>query len=78
MSKTIRLIWDFKGPNAEPTATHHCIHLKEFAINNNLTLQTSEVEMVNEFHYVAFLEVTEHEMAMVRDALKPHRGEIVA
>ena len=31
LERQIKLIWDFKGPDALETAKHHCIHLKEFA-----------------------------------------------
>jgi hypothetical protein len=30
----IRLLWDFYGPNAEPTAAHHRKHLAEFLERN--------------------------------------------
>ncbi|MBZ9628958.1 hypothetical protein LB456_07705 [Psychroflexus sp. CAK57W] len=30
MSRQNKLIWDFRGPNAEKTAEHHEIHLKDF------------------------------------------------
>lgn len=35
MQKRIKLIWDFKGPTSEKIATHHCIHLKEYAVIEN-------------------------------------------
>jgi len=31
MSRKIKLLWDFRGPDAKATAEHHTIHLKEFA-----------------------------------------------
>jgi len=30
MERQIKLIWDFRGPNALLTAQHHEIHLKDF------------------------------------------------
>ena len=31
MSRKIKLLWDFRGPDAKETAKHHTIHLKDFA-----------------------------------------------
>ena len=72
----LKLIWDFKGPDAERTAKHHAIHLKEFLRTNSLSLEISGSEKVSEMHSLAFLVVTRDEMPAVRDALKPHRGQL--
>ena len=74
--RIIKLIWDFKGDDAEQTAEHHIIHLKEFSIKEKLILNTTGVETLNEFHSIAFLNVMESEVFKVRDALIPHRAEI--
>ncbi|MGB0887609.1 MAG: hypothetical protein ACPGSL_05775 [Vicingaceae bacterium] len=76
-NRTIKLIWDFKGDEAEKTAEHHIIHLKEFSIKEKLLLSDVGVEKISEFHFVAFLNVKESEVFTVRDALIPHRAEIV-
>lgn len=76
MNRKIKLIWDFKGPTAKQTAEHHKIHLKEYAQNEKLTLQIVGTETINEMHSIAFLVVTEIQMKIVRDALKPHRGQL--
>ena len=75
-NRTIKVIWDFKGDDAEQTAKHHTIHLKEFSIKEKLILSDVGVEKMNEFHFIAFLNVMESEVFKVRDALIPHRAEI--
>ncbi|WP_158975906.1 hypothetical protein [Cellulophaga sp. L1A9] len=75
-SKKIKLIWDFRGPAAAKTAEHHVIHLKEFIATEKLQLNITDVLHLNDMYSLAFLVVEESEMLIVRDALKPHRGEI--
>ncbi|MFI8602951.1 hypothetical protein ACIGCP_00710 [Cellulophaga baltica] len=75
-TKQIKLIWDFRGPAAAKTAEHHVIHLKEFIAAEKLQLNITEVLHLNDMYSLAFLVVEESEMLKVRDALKPHRGEI--
>jgi hypothetical protein len=55
------------------TAEHHEIHLKEYiAIENYL----NRTEVKGEMQAIAFMVVTDEYMVQVRDALKPHRGEL--
>ncbi len=75
MEKKLKLIWDFRGPDAQKTAEHHEIHLKEFIQKEKLNQNITGVEMVSELYSVAYLVVDESEMITVRDVLKPHRGE---
>lgn len=74
--RKIKLIWDFKGPDGLETAKHHCIHLKEFAVIDNLTYHEVNHTTLNDFHTIAYIVVDEKDMKIYRDALKPHRGEI--
>lgn len=76
MSRKIKLIWDFRGPASAKTAEHHEIHLKEFIIAENLPLNITGFEIYNELHAIAYMVVTDENMIAVRDALKPHRGEL--
>lgn len=76
MSRKIKLIWDFRGPTAVKTAEHHEIHLKEFIVAEKLPLNITGFEAYNEMYAIAFMVVTDENMITVRDALKPHRGEI--
>ena len=76
MSRKIKLIWDFRGEVAAKTAEHHEIHLKEFIEAEKLELNITGFEVLNEMYAIAFMVVEEKDMIMVRDALKPHRGEV--
>ncbi|WP_299517424.1 hypothetical protein [uncultured Flavobacterium sp.] len=57
-------------------AEHHEIHLKEFIEAEKLQLNITGFEIYNEMQAIAFMVVTDENMIAVRDALKPHRGEI--
>lgn len=75
MEKRIKLIWDFRGIDALPTAEHHVIHLNEFAIKEKLENTFSGINPINELHCIAYILVKESDMLLVRDTLIPHRGE---
>lgn len=70
------MIWDFRGPTSAKTAEHHEIHLKEYIAIEKLPLEITGFEALNEMHAIAYIVVTDAEMIQVRDALKPHRGEL--
>lgn len=74
--RRLKLIWDFRGPVAFQTATHHEIHLKEYAQIEGLVETVTGVESQSDMHTFAFLVVNEDQMPPVRDALKPHRGQL--
>jgi hypothetical protein len=74
--RRLKLIWDFRGPSALKTAEHHVIHLKDYIKRSELKWDITGVEHINEMHSIAFLVVEESEMIRVRDALKPHRGQV--
>jgi hypothetical protein len=76
MPRQIKLIWDFRGEASAKTAEHHEIHLKEYINIENLPLNITGFEIKNEMHAIAFMVVNDENMISVRDALKPHRGEI--
>lgn len=76
MQKKIKLIWDFRGPASAKTAEHHEIHLKQYIAIEKLELNITGFETFGEIHAIAFMVVSEENMIVVRDALKPHRGEI--
>jgi len=76
MPKKIKLIWDFRGPASAKTAEHHEKHLKEFIAIERLLLNITGFSILNEMHATAFMVVEEPQMIIVRDALKPHRGEV--
>lgn len=74
--RKLKLIWDFKGPDGLKTAEHHAVHLKEFILAENYDDLTTGSEALHEFHAIAFLIVAEDQMKPLRDALKPHRGQV--
>ena len=76
MNRKIKLIWDFRGPEALPTAKHHAIHLKEFTMLEKLTYHEVDVTEFSEYFSVAFIVVDEKDMITYRDSLKPHRAEV--
>lgn len=76
MSRKIKLIWDFRGPASAKTAEHHEIHLKEYITIEKLSPNITGFKIINEMYAIAFMVVTDATMTQVRDALKPHRGEV--
>lgn len=76
MSDRIKLIWDFRGEAAFNTAKHHQIHLNEYVAIEKIPNTESGFQQISEHHSIAFLTVDKEIMIAVRDALKPHRGEV--
>jgi hypothetical protein len=76
MQRQIKLIWDFKGSVALETAKHHEIHLKEFISIHKIVSEITGFESISEMHAIAFMVVNEQDMIVIRDTLKPHRGEV--
>lgn len=75
MVKNVKLIWDFRGPDASRIAEHYCVHLAEYE-SGGKPLEKG-IQHVNPGHSIAYVIVPETEMRSVRDQLKPHRGEYV-
>ncbi|MCB0463061.1 MAG: hypothetical protein R2816_02960 [Flavobacteriaceae bacterium] len=74
--RNLKLIWDFKGPDALITAQHHEIHLKQYIEREKAPVTITGVETLNEMHSIAFLVVREDNMKPIRDAIKPHRAQV--
>ncbi|MFD1063555.1 hypothetical protein ACFQ1Q_09885 [Winogradskyella litorisediminis] len=74
--RQLKLIWDFRGPAGKKTAEHHLIHLKEYIEIENLDITITGTEDLSEMHSIAYLVVNEDKMKPIRDALRPHRGQI--
>ena len=72
----LKLIWDFRGPDAPKIAEHHVVHLKEYIATQQTELNIVRFEKITDFHFIAFMVVNENEMKPIRDALKPHRGQL--
>ncbi len=76
LERQLKLIWDFKGPHASKTALHHEIHLKDYITIEKLTLNITGTQDLSDMHSIAYMVVSDSEMKKVRDALKPHRGQL--
>jgi len=76
LDRKIKLIWDFRGPEAFEIAKHQYIHLEEFAVKENLHFHEIATKEISEMYCVAFITVKEKDMIIYRDALQPHRGEV--
>ncbi|WOD42580.1 hypothetical protein [Hwangdonia lutea] len=76
MMRKLKLIWDFRGPDALKIAEHHEIHLKDYIKLEKLNLNITGFEAISEMHAIAFMVVAEEQMKPIRDALKPHRGQV--
>ena len=76
MSRKIKLIWDFRGPNSLKIAEHHCLHLKEYAEMEKLHFYEIESTVISEMYTIAFIIIDEKNMDTSREALKPHRGQV--
>ena len=76
LMRKLKLIWDFKGPAGLKTAEHHLIHLKEYIQLEDLDITISGIETISDMHSLAYLVVDESKMKPIRDALKPHRGQV--
>jgi len=72
----IKLIWDFRGINAEKTDQHHQKHLNEFTEREGLKSVTCGIEKRGEAYFIAFITVLNEDLIKVRDVLRPHRGEL--
>lgn len=71
---TIKLIWDFRGPDAEATAKHHAIHLNDYAKKHLIESNISGFEKENDVHSIAYMHCSREQVIEIRDALKPHRA----
>jgi len=74
--RKLKLIWDFYGPDSSKIAEHHEKHLKEYVIMEKLDVTITGAETLGDMHTIAFMVVNEDQMKPIRDALKPHRGQV--
>ena len=74
--RKIKLIWDFRGPDALKIAEHHAKHLKEYIVIQNLNCELIGFENLTEVYAIAFMVVEEPDALSLRNTLKPHRGLI--
>lgn len=74
--RKLKLIWDFRGPAAQKIAEHHKIHLEDYIRIENIDNAFTGLETHSDMHSIAFMVLDEDKMPPVRDALKPHRGQV--
>lgn len=74
--RQLKLIWDFRGPDAHKIAQHHEKHLLEYCRQEQTAHLNTGCDILNEHHSIAYMVVNEDEMKPIRDALKPHRGQV--
>lgn len=71
MPPNLRLLWDFYGPSAEATATHHQKHMVEFLLKHSLS-GSPELER-DEGRVSVFLDLPSAVAEQVGRALRPRR-----
>lgn len=76
MNKRIKLIWDFRGPDANAIAEHHAKHLSQYVALEALDKNITGHQQFSGNHSIAYIVVDESRMIQVRDDLRPHRGEL--
>jgi len=72
----VKLIWDFKGPNAEHIAIHHVKHLEEYVVAEKLQHTICKTQTISPMYHIAYLVVEKKHMNALRESLKPHRGQL--
>ena len=77
MKNKIKLIWKFSGPDADHTANHHLVHLKEYIKKENIEILTTGYERLNEYITISFVIISEDWLEKIKNDLKPHEGHIV-
>ena len=74
MNRKIKVLWDFRGPDALQIAEHHKLHLQEYADQQHLSLINIGVDQHSDFFTSAFITINEADLLQVRDQLKPQRA----
>jgi hypothetical protein len=74
----IKVIWDFRGKESREIAKHHAIHLKEFCEKENLPFTDIDFTELSDFYTIAYITIDKIHVNIIRDALKPHRAEVVS
>lgn len=75
MEQQIKLIWDFRGEASKKIAEHHAIHLQEYVTIEKINDAIINIEQISNMHCIAYLVVNESLVNVLREKLKPHRGQ---
>jgi len=76
--RRIKMIWDFRGPNAQKIAEHHEVHLKDYVRIQQLKNIETGLSSISDMHSIAFMIVDEDSVTSLRQVLKPHRGQLAS
>ena len=74
----IKIIWDFKALEHLKVAEGHAVNLIYFCDKQKVENHKIGFENLSEFHSIAYVIVDKPNVNIIRDALKPHRAEIVS
>ncbi len=69
--RTLRIVWEFRGPGAQKTAEHHKVHLLDYLEREKVTVEECEVENHSEMFSSAYIICDEETAMKLRDPLKP-------
>ncbi|MEP2934999.1 MAG: hypothetical protein ABJM06_04730 [Gilvibacter sp.] len=75
MADKAQLLWDFRGPSALRTAEHHLVHLKEYAIAEQISEARFELIEHSQVFVSAAMVVSLEKVTELRNRLQPHRGK---
>jgi len=78
LMRRIKMIWDFRGPNAQKIAEHHEVHLKDYIRLQQLKNTETGVTTISDMYSIAFMIVDEDSVSVLRQTLKPHRGQLAS
>ena len=70
----IKLIWDFNGVDSLKTAHHFNIHLEEFLEKEEILFHTTGLDLVSDYHNIAYLVIDKQYIDKIKHALKPQRA----
>ena len=70
----IKLIWNFNGEDSLKTAEHFNIHLEEFLDKEEILFHTTGLDLVNDYHNIAYLVIDKQYVDKIKHALKPQRA----
>lgn len=73
MADTVKLTWEFRGPDAEQTAEHYLKHLHTFAEKNGITGATPELEQINPYFSLVHLTMPKAQSEDAIRTLRPRR-----
>lgn len=71
---TLRLFWDFFGPDAEATARHHRQHLEERFRASGWEAEAFGTSSAGPGHAAATCDVAQELVPAIRAALRPQRA----